>query len=104
MPSVLLRMKGCQSSHSQSIRAMSGQLHRILKDLATKQFDVIFFSPFSHGRLAEVKALLASNTVLSSRANIEALIDSIIGQTQLLLDEISKRFECPILYTMQGLL
>jgi FkbH-like protein len=73
-----------------------GQLHRILRDIATKQFDVIFFSPFSHGRLAEVKALLASNRVFSSRANIQALIDSIIDQTQLLLDEICKRFECPI--------
>jgi FkbH-like protein len=73
-----------------------GQLDRILSGLATKQFDVIFFSPFSHNRLAEVKALIKSGARFSSRANIQKLIDSIIGQTRWLLDELSRRFECPI--------
>jgi FkbH-like protein len=73
-----------------------GQLDRILSGLATKQFDVIFFSPFSHRRLAEVKALFASGATFNSRASIQELIDSIIHQTRWLLDELSTRFECPI--------
>jgi FkbH-like protein len=73
-----------------------GQLDKILSGLATKQFDVIFFSPFSHNRLAEVKALIKSGARFSSRANIQKLIDSIIHQTRWLLDELSRRFECPI--------
>jgi FkbH-like protein len=71
-------------------------LKRILDSLATKQFDVVFFSPFSHARLPELDALLDGRKVTASRDEITRLVDSIIDQTRSLLEDLAKRFECPI--------
>jgi FkbH-like protein len=72
------------------------QLRHILASLSTKQFDVVFFSPFSHARIAEIEALLGARLSIAGRAQIQALIDSIISQTRSLLDALAKMFECPI--------
>lgn len=72
------------------------QLGRILDTLATKQFDVVFFSPFSHSRLPELEALGDWRLTFSSFQGIQTLVNSIIDQTRSLLEELSKRFECPI--------
>ena len=80
-----------------------GQLKRILEDLATKEFDVVFFSPFSHARVAELEALVDLRRTFAPRSQNNALVDSIIEQTKLLLDDIVARFECPIFIHNAGL-
>lgn len=71
------------------------QLRNIVANLSTKEFDVIFVSPFSHNRLPEIKQLLNPTNLLSKK-ELNTAIKSILEQTQLLLDFLSARFECPI--------
>jgi FkbH-like protein len=72
------------------------QLRKILSDLSNKTFDVVFFSPFSHSRVPELEALTGGSHALASRGTIRTLVDSIVDQTSALLEELKKRFECPI--------
>jgi FkbH-like protein len=81
----------------------TAQLERILDSLSTKEFDVVFFSPFSHARVAELEALMDLRRSLASSAEIDVLIDSVVEQTRLLLDDIVSRFECPIFVHNAGL-
>jgi FkbH-like protein len=72
------------------------QLRKILSDLSNKTFDVVFFSPFSHSRVPELEALADGSHALASGSTIRTLVDSIVDQTSALLEELKKRFECPI--------
>jgi FkbH-like protein len=80
------------------------QLRKILGSLATKSFDVIFFSPFSHARIPEVGALLDPARAFASNSEIDSLVDSVIEQTQALLEFLTKQFECPIFVHNAGLI
>jgi FkbH-like protein len=80
-----------------------GQLRQQLASLATKTFDVVFFSPFTHARLAELDAVADPKNAFISADKRKALVDSIIEQTKALLDELSSRVECPIFIHNAGL-
>ena len=80
-----------------------GQLRHGLESLATKTFDVIFFSPFSHARLAEMEALMDPKRALMPARELEALVGSVLDQTRALLDALADRFECPIFVHNAGL-
>jgi FkbH-like protein len=79
------------------------QLADTLDKLSTKTFDVVFFSPFSHARTAELDALLDIGNVFSASSKLASLCDTIVEQTRRLLDELIKRFECPIFIHNAGL-
>jgi FkbH-like protein len=79
------------------------QLGEILGKLATKNFDVVFFSPFSHSRTVELEALQDAQRVISSPIHFDSLCDVVIDQTRQLLEELSRRFECPIFVHNGGL-
>ena len=70
-------------------------LKRIIEGLAPS-FDVIFVSPFSHARLPELEALLDPRHALDKANTREPAIESILAQTQMLLDLLADRYECPI--------
>jgi FkbH-like protein len=72
------------------------QLADALDSMSTKTFDVIFFSPFSHARQAEIEALMKVSSTFASTRKLHGWIDDILDQTKTLLDELSRRFECPI--------
>jgi FkbH-like protein len=72
------------------------QLRQILDNLAQQEYDGIFFSPFSHARLPEVKELLKPANSFMPRAQLTAMVDSILEQTRPLLDYLSNRFDSPI--------
>jgi FkbH-like protein len=73
------------------------QLKQIIDALDQKEYDVVFFSPFSHARLAEIEQLLKpANGLMMSSAARSSLVTSILGQTRPMLDYLSDRFECPI--------
>jgi FkbH-like protein len=73
------------------------QLKQIIDSLDQKDYDVVFFSPFSHTRLPEIEQLLKpANGLMMSSATRSSLVTSILRQTRVLLDYLSDRFECPI--------
>jgi FkbH-like protein len=72
------------------------QLCHILDGLVQKEYDAIFFSPFSHARLPELEELLKPANNFAPRAQLNATVTSILEQTKPLLDYLSNRFECPI--------
>jgi FkbH-like protein len=80
------------------------QLSQILDSLSTKAFDIVFFSPFSHARLPEIAALLDQRRVWRSSAETRRLVAAIIEQTQALVKDLAKRFECPIFVHNAGLI
>ena len=47
------------------------QLRQALASLATKRFDVVFFSPFSHARVPELEALMDPARAFMPRAELE---------------------------------
>ncbi len=71
-------------------------LGSVLDAMAEPDFDVVFFSPFSHARLPEISALLDPKRGLVSRRELRELVDSILSETQAMLDYLSERFECPV--------
>ena len=72
------------------------QLRKIVDRLPEQQYDVIFFSPFSHERLPELGALMNPANQFMRRSELRASVSSIQAQTKYLLDYLSQRFECPI--------
>ncbi|HHH31502.1 MAG TPA: HAD-IIIC family phosphatase, partial [Polyangiaceae bacterium] len=71
-------------------------LAAVLDSMAESEFDVVFFSPFSHARLPEIGALLDPKRGFTSRKALRELVDSILAQTEPMLEFISERFDCPI--------
>jgi FkbH-like protein len=71
-------------------------LRRTLDLLATKQYDVIFFSPFSHSRIPEIEFFSNPKNAFSGRSELDAITSSIIDQTRALMDYLASKFECPI--------
>lgn len=80
-----------------------GQLKATLSGMATKQFDAIFFSPFTHARLAEMEVLMDPKRPLTPAPELDALVSSILDQTRALLDAMANRFECPIFVHNAGM-
>jgi FkbH-like protein len=72
------------------------QIEPLLDEQARRGCDVVFVSPFSHARLAEIEALLLPRTSLAGGAHIDALVARALEQTEALLDALGRRFECPI--------
>jgi FkbH-like protein len=73
------------------------ELKRLIAGLPSKQFDLIFFSPFSHSRIPEIETFISPRRgLVSSAENLEAHAVSIIDQTRPLLDHLASSFECPI--------
>jgi FkbH-like protein len=70
------------------------QLKQDLEALSVRDFDVIFYSPFSHAALPEVGALV--DKAFMSTADVETATASILEQTKTILDYLCNRFECPI--------
>lgn len=70
-------------------------LQRIIEGLPSS-FDVIFVSPFSHARLPELEVLLDPRRALDKAETREPAVESILAQTQVLLDLLADRYECPI--------
>jgi FkbH-like protein len=71
-------------------------LKRILDSLSSQQYDVIFFSPFSHSRIPELEMFSNPANAFVGRPELEKVTSSIIDQTRALLDYVASKFECPI--------
>ena len=80
-----------------------GQLRHSLESLATQSFDVIFFSPFTHERSAEMATLIDPKRALRSAHELETLVGAVLDQTRALLDALANRFACPIFVHNAGL-
>lgn len=65
------------------------QLRKIVDRLPEQQYDVIFFSPFSHERLPELGALMNPANQFMRRSELRASVSSIQAQTKYLLDYLS---------------
>jgi FkbH-like protein len=74
----------------------TAQLRQILDALPEQQFDVVMFSPFTHGRVPELEALLYPSRTFGSKPEVAELVNSMLRQTEALLDYLRKRYECPI--------
>lgn len=72
------------------------QLVSILEKLPNKEFDAVFFSPFTHARLPEIDKLERISSAMMRTSRLQRHISSVIDQTKSLLDILSLRFECPI--------
>jgi FkbH-like protein len=71
-------------------------LKTLLDSLSSQQYDVIFFSPFTHARVAEIEALLSPANCLMPTATLKANVSAVINQTKSILNYLTSRFECPI--------
>lgn len=73
------------------------QLESQLAKLPSQRFDVIFFSPFSHGRLPEVTALteLVGPSFIH-RERVNELVETSLQKSSDLIRALALRFDCPI--------
>ena len=70
------------------------QLKSDLAELGVKDFDVIFYAPFSYTPLPEIGALVEGTFM--SQADVEQASATVLAQTKLILDYLTGSFECPI--------
>lgn len=71
-------------------------LRLALNNLSSQQYDMIFFSPFSHARTPELEIFAAPVRLPQTRAALGIHVTAIIEQTGSLIQYLSNRFECPI--------
>lgn len=71
-------------------------LKQALDNLSNQQYDLIFFSPFSHARIQELEIFASPTKGLIAQSELKATVDGLIEQTRALIDYLSGRFECPI--------
>lgn len=71
-------------------------LDRQISRLPNQSFDAVFFSPFSHARMAEIEALLDPRRALDGGQKLDALIEAVIVSTRAQLAYLIGKFECPI--------
>jgi FkbH-like protein len=60
------------------------------------EFDLVFFSPFSHRYLPEYEALLNPGSLFWPRAKTAALVDALLKEVCSTLDTLAGQLQCPI--------
>jgi|SRR5579871_2194641 len=67
-----------------------------IRALGPDDFDLVFFSPFSHSYLPEYEALLKPESCAWPAARIQRQVDAMLAEVGSTLDALAKQFTCPI--------
>ncbi len=71
-------------------------LRNELKELASRPFDLIFYSPFSYEFSPTLSQLNRYQQSLASRERIRGIVDEVMTDVEATLNLLASRFECPI--------
>ena len=71
-------------------------LRNRIRTMDTSEFDLIFFSPFSHAFLPEYSQLLRPSAAVWPRADFFKFLDQFLEDVALTIRALAKQFECPI--------
>ncbi len=71
-------------------------LRNRIRALQHDEFDLVFFSPFSHAYLPEYELLLKPKAALWPPAKIASHLDSILKEVCATLTAMAQHFQCPI--------
>ena len=67
-----------------------------IRAFSSDEFDLVFFSPFSHSFLPEYQMLLKPRSRLWSGAKIAHQADAMLNEVYATLDALAQQFNCPI--------
>ena len=71
-------------------------LRNQIRGMNASEFDLVFFSPFTHRFMAEYSHLLDWQSALGSRADFFNSIDGLLNDVFLTVQTLSRQFQCPI--------
>ncbi|MGC2031206.1 MAG: HAD-IIIC family phosphatase [Steroidobacteraceae bacterium] len=71
-------------------------LRNRIRALKADEFDLVFFSPFSHRNLPEYEALLQLKSSFWSTGKMARYVDGLLGDLCATLDVLAEHFRCPI--------
>ncbi len=71
-------------------------LRNRIRTFAPNEFDLVFFSPFSHTYLPEYEILLKPQSVLWPASKTAAHVDAMLEETFRTLDTLRDQLDCPI--------
>ena len=69
----------------------------MLRGLADRKFDLVFFSPFTYGFSPGYSRLSATKAVFASRKAIRRAVDETLAEAATSLDLVLDLFDCPVL-------
>src|SRR5579864_372454 len=71
-------------------------LRNRIRTLSPDEFDLVFFSPFSHAYLPEYEMLLKPRSRFWSAAKIAGQVDAMLTEVYATIDALVKHIQCPI--------
>ena len=71
-------------------------LRNRIRTLNADEFDLVFFSPFSHRNLPEYEALLQLKSCFWSTGKIARHVDAFLDEVCATLDVLAQHFSCPV--------
>lgn len=78
------------------VERVQAALRNRIRALASNEFDLVFFSPFSHSFLPEYGSLLKPKSSLWSKARVAEHVDGLLKEVYSTLDVLAQHFECPV--------
>jgi len=71
-------------------------LRNRIRTMSATEFDLVFFSPFTHSFLPEYSQLLRPQASVWSRAEVSSILDRLLADVVFTIRALAKQFQCPI--------